>query len=292
MEGTLALPDKDLMAAIAVTRFGLGGMPGELDAVRGDPQGFLKSQIRKEGADQPPGNLPNSMTRLTEFHEYQVERQQQRRALASNPDMAKKAIDGAIKKEAAGVQEDFQAKSTLAMTTQAAFRERWTAFWCDHFTVSAVKLASANQAGPFEREAIRPHVFGRFEDMLVASSTHPGMLVYLDQAQSIGPNSQAAVQARFRPDPPCNTGAGPGLNENLAREIMELHSVGLGRRLHSGRRHRIRPGDDRPVGRHAAGRQLCQPSGSSIAARHSRAGTPAPSWARPTPSMASTNRSP
>jgi uncharacterized protein (DUF1800 family) len=227
MEETLALPDKDLMAAIAVTRFGLGALPGELDAARANPQGFLKDQIRKEGADQPPGNLPSSLVRLTEFREYQTERQQQKQMLARNPDMAKQAIAGAIKKEAAGVQEEFEAKSALAMTTQAAFRERWTAFWCDHFTVSAVKLASANQAGPFEREAIRPHVFGHFEAMLVASSTHPGMLLYLDQAQSIGPNSQMAQQAKFRPAA-FRQAQGQGLNENLAREIMELHSVGLG----------------------------------------------------------------
>src|SRR4051812_41727348 len=216
MEETLALPEKDLMAAIAATRFGLGAMPGELDAARSDPQGFLKAQIRKEGADQPPGNLPTSLERLGDFREYQSERQQQKQAMARNPEMAQQAITGVIRKEAAGVQEEFQAKSTLAMTTPAAFRERWTAFWCDHFTVSAVKLVSANQAGPFEREAIRPHLFGNFEGKPVGSSTHPGMLLYLDQAPSNGPNSQAAQQGRFRPAA-FKQVQGQGLNENLAR---------------------------------------------------------------------------
>ncbi len=226
----MAIPDKDLMAAIAVTRFGLGAMPGELEAAKADPRGFLKSQIRREGADQPAGPLPSGYERLTEFREYQRERQEERQMLARNPEKAQQAIAGGIKKVADGVQEEFLARAQLAMTTQAAFRERWTAFWGDHFTVSAVKGASANQSGPFEREAIRPHVFGRFEDMLIASSTHPGMLLYLDQAQSIGPNSQQANQAKLRPALYRNAAARPpaGLNENLAREIMELHSVGLG----------------------------------------------------------------
>ncbi|MEO8812411.1 MAG: DUF1800 family protein, partial [Caulobacteraceae bacterium] len=103
---------------------------------------------------------------------------------------------------------------------EAGFRERWTLFWANHFTVSANKLATATLVGPFEQEAIRPRVFGRFEDLLVASSSHPAMLIYLDQARSIGPGSQAAAfQAR--------NGKHAGLNENLAREIMELHTVGV-----------------------------------------------------------------
>jgi len=226
----LALPDNNLMAAIAATRFGLGAMPGEIEATRSDPQGFLKAQIRRQGADQPPGPLPSGYERLTEFRDYQRERQEERQMLAKNPEKAQATLAAGIKKEANGVQEEFLARSQLAMTTQAAFRERWTAFWADHFTVSAVKGASANQSGPFEREAIRPHVFGRFEDMLIASSMHPGMLLYLDQAQSVGPNSQQVQQSRLRPAAFRSATARPqaGLNENLAREIMELHSVGLG----------------------------------------------------------------
>src|SRR5436190_4585145 len=227
-----------MMAAIAVTRFGLGARPGELDAVRGDPKGFLKSQIRKEGADQPPGVLPSSSERLADFREYQDVLQAQRRAPAAagapvmDPKMAAQAITGMVRKDAIGVAEEFTARASLAITTPAAFRERWCAFWCDHFTVSAIKQASANQAGPFEREAIRPHVFGNFEDMLLASASHPGMLLYLDQAQSVGPNSPLAQRARLRPV--ALERRQQGLNENLAREIMELHSVGLGARYTQG----------------------------------------------------------
>jgi uncharacterized protein (DUF1800 family) len=75
--------------------------------------------------------------------------------------------------------------------------------------------------GPFENEAIRPRVFGRFEDLLIASSAHPAMLSYLDQYQSIGPDSPAAQFLAKR------QGRKSGLNENLAREILELHTVGV-----------------------------------------------------------------
>jgi uncharacterized protein (DUF1800 family) len=115
---------------------------------------------------------------------------------------------------------DFLARAQLGADTDAGFRERWALFFANHFTVSATKQVTSAVIGPFEREAIRPHVFGRFEDLLVASSTHPAMLTYLDQAQSIGPGSPAArYQSR--------KGRRTGLNENLAREILELHTVGV-----------------------------------------------------------------
>src|SRR6476469_6801744 len=99
-----------MMAAIAVTRFGLGARPGELDAVRSDPKGFLKSQIRKEGADQPPGPLPTSAERLADFREYQRVLQAQRRepqpaagGAVQDPKMAAAAIVGEVRKDAIGV---------------------------------------------------------------------------------------------------------------------------------------------------------------------------------------------
>ena len=113
-----------------------------------------------------------------------------------------------------GAGQEFLARAALASQTEAAFRERWALFWFNHFTVGQKNLQTVVLVGPFEREAIRPHVFGRFEDLLVASSTHPGMLMYLDQARSAGPNSLAGQRRQM------------GLNENLAREILELHTVG------------------------------------------------------------------
>jgi uncharacterized protein (DUF1800 family) len=115
---------------------------------------------------------------------------------------------------------DFMARVRLGVSTDQDFAERWTLLFANHFTVSAVKVATATLVGPFEQEVIRPNAFGRFEDMLVASSQHPAMLLYLDQAQSVGPDSPAALRA-------AGAGRKVGLNENLAREIMELHTVGL-----------------------------------------------------------------
>ncbi|HEY4030247.1 MAG TPA: DUF1800 family protein [Caulobacteraceae bacterium] len=200
----------DLAAAIAVTRFGLGARPGEIEAASTDPKGFLKAQIRPEGADQPEGRLAPSSQNIAVFQGLRRER----RELKGDADAAKqlKQVQGEIRSIA--IQE-MAARGRLAAATPASFRERWTLFWANHFTVSATKGQVAPICGSFEREAIRPHVFGRFEDMLVASSRHPAMLLYLDQAASAGPNSQAGERRKA------------GLNENLAREIMELHTVGV-----------------------------------------------------------------
>ena len=95
-------------------------------------------------------------------------------------------------------------------------------FWANHFAVSVDKGPVAAYAGAFERDAIRPHVLGRFEDMLVAVERHPAMQLFLDQTRSVGPDSMAAMRAEER-----NPEQKRGLNENLAREIMELHTLGV-----------------------------------------------------------------
>jgi uncharacterized protein (DUF1800 family) len=209
--------DRDLAAAIAVTRFGLGAKPGQLMVVRDDPQAWLESQIRPAtGADQPTEGAATSTERILEFRQYQRERQAARADGAEKFDPVKFAAK-LIRDDTAA---DFLARVKLATSTDNDFRERWALFWCNHFTVSATKLQTATVVGPFEQEAIRPHVFARFEDMLVASSSHPAMLLYLDQAQSIGPDTMAAAFMS-------RGGKKAGLNENLAREIMELHTVGV-----------------------------------------------------------------
>ncbi len=95
-------------------------------------------------------------------------------------------------------------------------------FWANHFAVSIEKPAIADLAGAFEFEAIRPNILGNFKDLLFAVEQHPAMLLYLDQAKSIGPNSKAGSRsAEKQPDKK------RGLNENLAREILELHTLGV-----------------------------------------------------------------
>ena len=205
----MAAGDSGLKAAIAVTRFGLGARPGEIEDARSDPRAWLEAQIRRGGADQPQGAAPFPSTGegLAELQQYRDEIKQ----AGADPAMRKQALQP-LKLE---VVDEALARAQLGATTPAGFRERWSLFWANHFTVSAKNVQMVTAVGPFEREAIRPHVFGRFQDLLLASTRHPGMLLYLDQAQSLGPDSMAAARR----------GAG-GLNENLAREILELHTLG------------------------------------------------------------------
>jgi uncharacterized protein (DUF1800 family) len=119
------------------------------------------------------------------------------------------------------IQKTYRAEALArlqrAVIADCGFTERLVAFWSNHFCISANKGELARMwAGSFEREAIRPHVLGRFGDMLKAVEQHPAMLFFLDNQQSLGPDSRAG-QNRKR-----------GLNENLAREIMELHTLGVG----------------------------------------------------------------
>jgi uncharacterized protein (DUF1800 family) len=118
------------------------------------------------------------------------------------------------------IQKTFRAEALArvqrASLCECGFAERLVVFWSNHFCISATKGGLARMwAGSFEREAIRPHVFGRFADMLMAVEQHPAMLFFLDNQQSLGPDSRAGIN-RHR-----------GLNENLAREIMELHTLGV-----------------------------------------------------------------
>ncbi|WP_293482365.1 DUF1800 domain-containing protein [Phenylobacterium sp.] len=214
----MAANPRELDAAIAVTRFGLGAQPGEIAAARPDPRGWLKAQIRPSGAETFDTGGETSAVRLAEFRAYRRARVMAESADGGGADPAE-AVRRFVRENAVG---DVQNRIRLALQSPAGFRERWALFWANHFTVSAVRIQVATLVGPYENEAIRPRVFGRFADLLAAAETHPAMLLYLDQAQSVGPNSRAA-RVRNR----AGAGRPAGLNENLAREILELHTVGI-----------------------------------------------------------------
>lgn len=217
-ERRLSLPAKDLMAAVAVTRFGLGARPGEIEAAKADPQGWLTAQVRRDGADLPQSDGETAAQRFAWMRDFQEQRRMERQRKDGETPQNGAAFMDAQRQLRERVNGDFLARAQLGASTPAGFRERWVLFWANHFTVSSTTQITSVLIGPFEREAIRPHVFGRFEDLLVASSTHPAMLTYLDQAQSVGPGSMVVSRRR--------QGRG-GLNENLAREILELHTVGV-----------------------------------------------------------------
>ncbi len=201
---------------IAANRFGLGARPGDLSVIGSDPRGWLKSQLEKSAS--PATDLPSSAEGLKAFFE-RAEKLKESKALAAskgNPD----AVTDLGKMLGQGLREfyidEVVFRTRTAVTTDTPFLERLVQFWSNHFTVSAKgKLITVPTVGAFEREAIRPHVTGRFIDMLMAVEKHPAMLTYLDNYLSFGPNSRVGRRQDR------------GLNENLGREIMELHTVGV-----------------------------------------------------------------
>lgn len=210
-----------LMGAIAATRFGLGARPGEINDAASDPRAWLKAQIRPDAALIPPGELMSSKQVLEArvdglLGQRRSGEEDKVRPSANPAEEVQKAVLQQVQREAReGLQKEIEARSRHAAITPDPFAERWVRFWSNHFTVAARNAQMIGLVGPFEREAIRPHVFGRFETLLAASSFHPAMLTYLDAARSVGPSTVAARQRDV------------GLNENLAREILELHTMGV-----------------------------------------------------------------
>lgn len=193
-------------AFIAVTRFGLGAKPGELERVSRNPDQWLTAQI--VAAPPLPAalyGLPPASDSLIKFFEAR------RLGVKETRRMARRELRQVFRTEV-------DARTWAMIRTDTPLVERMTQFWANHFTVSAKRFFVAPIAGAFEREVIRPHVFGRFEDLLLAAIGHPAMLMYLDNVRSIGPNSWIARRRRRRRR---------GLNENLAREVLELHTLGV-----------------------------------------------------------------
>ena len=219
-------------SAIALNRFGLGARSGE--PVPGDGKASLLNQFARF-EPRPPAiaAVPPRREIVGQLADYLAEarmgRQNRRQASPKGavatdqqgdgiPDSAKRFLRR-------GIRDDYLvmvgARLSSALTTNSPFVERLVHFWANHFAVSADKLPVVPMAGLLEFEAIRPRVLGKFSDMLLAVEQHPTMLIYLDQAQSIGPDSRAGrfIAGRGRQK--------RGLNENLAREILELHTLGV-----------------------------------------------------------------
>jgi uncharacterized protein (DUF1800 family) len=230
-------------AAIAANRFGFGARPGDLARLGSSARAALLAQVDGGPPLLSDPALPSSralLARAAELREAPRPAQGKRddaangagagsagNANATGATAATPPADQAVK-IAKLVRETFQpayvadvaARTRLAITTDRDFLERLVHFWSNHFAVSVDKAAVLGLPGTMEREAIRPHVLGNFADMLVAVEQHPAMLLYLDNQQSLGPNSQAAKLASRR-------GRDIGLNENLGREILELHTLGV-----------------------------------------------------------------
>jgi uncharacterized protein (DUF1800 family) len=204
-----------LPASIALNRFGLGARPDEPPP--SDPAGWLLDQLQRyEPMPAVWAAQPRSEAALAQLVDEQ-------RLARTQPDaQQRQAAQQSYRRAArecyvAGVGARVQS----ALQTSTPFVERLVHFWSNHFAVSIDKGRVVGLAPAFEADAIRPHVLGRFEDLLLAAVRHPAMLVFLDQAQSIGPDSPAAMRTAD------GERRARGINENLAREIMELHTLGV-----------------------------------------------------------------
>ncbi|MBS0245272.1 MAG: DUF1800 family protein [Proteobacteria bacterium] len=233
--------DPKSQTATALHRFGLGPKPGALDAFANDPRGALIADLSKPGAGQIVNDdLMTTAEALRAAYDFRqekkaarlarrVEEEQDRAArnamakagagAAAPPPNGTPAMDQKPKQQPGVPQQIFldeaRARLDAALNADVGFAERLVWFWSNHFCISADKGVTRPICGAFEREAIRPHIAGKFADMLLAVEQHPAMLFYLDNTASIGPNSFAGKRR------------GKGLNENLAREIMELHTLGV-----------------------------------------------------------------
>jgi uncharacterized protein (DUF1800 family) len=203
-------------AAIAANRFGFGARPGELAALGSDARDGLLSQLAG-GAPLLREQLPASKDLLAQII---AQREQLRDRQGGQQPNAIDAVKALRDVYQPAYLADVLARFRAVVTSQRSFVERLVHFWSNHFAVSVDKVQVLGLAGAMEREAIRPHVLGNFSDMLLAVEQHPAMLLYLDNQHSMGPNSQAARIAGQR-------GRYVGLNENLGREILELHTLGV-----------------------------------------------------------------
>jgi uncharacterized protein (DUF1800 family) len=236
--------DRQREAALALHRFGLGPKRNSIAEIASDPRGALLAEIERPGVGRinNPDLLGASAAARSAFEARSERRAQtimaQRaqkeserlaaqsgvQALGMSDELAGKAAaakaadaaladQGVTERERQNFLKEVKARLDAAFDADIGFAERLVWFWSNHFCVSTFTVY--NMAAGYEREAIRPHVLGRFADMLLAAEGHPAMLIYLDNNISMGANSVAGIN-RTR-----------GLNENLAREILELHTLGV-----------------------------------------------------------------
>jgi uncharacterized protein (DUF1800 family) len=226
--------DKIREAAFALHRFGLGPRPGSIAAIAADPRGALLAELDRPGAGRidDPRLLTSTQAARAAFEARSARQAQQivaerakkqaeqaqAKAMAMGEEMKPEAAKPAMPEPGPTIErqnflKEVRARMDAALVPEIGFAERLVWFWSNHFCVSGFVVP--NLAGGYEREAIRPYILGRFVDMLLAVEGHPAMLAYLNNNVSIGPNSVAGIN-RAR-----------GLNENLAREILELHTLGV-----------------------------------------------------------------
>ncbi|MGL5363102.1 MAG: DUF1800 domain-containing protein [Bosea sp. (in: a-proteobacteria)] len=247
----MATPRDPALTTLALHRFGLGARPGDLARIGADARDLFIDEVKQKRVVTPQGiEFQGVATLGPAFQNFQEKERLERETRRAPPrtDMAaaraasRTVIEQPAQQAMMGqgmmgqpmanpaaqpmrdmpplpqrvYREEVVARVRAGLEPLGGFPERLVHFWSNHFCVSTNKGTFVRAAaGAFEREAIRPHVLGRFADMLLAVESHPAMLFFLDNQQSIGPGSRAGQRR------------GRGLNENLAREILELHTLGV-----------------------------------------------------------------
>ena len=199
----------------ALNRLAFGPRPGDLERVNQiGVERYIREQLDPQSIPVPPdltqrvGALRTlQMTPVELFVTFQLPVQQ-----AKGDTDAQKA---ARQRSQVILQEAVEGRLMRAIYGPRQLQEVMTAFWFNHFNVFAGKGLCHLWIGAYEQEAIRPHTMGRFRTLLGATAKHPAMLFYLDNWQNSAPNS-GARRAKFE-----------GINENYAREVMELHTLGV-----------------------------------------------------------------
>jgi len=212
----------NIEAVIAVNRFGLGARSGELTRAEPDPKAYLLEQL--QGPSSQPAyirDLPRSDKILAEVLRIRKEQRALKKKASGEP------IPESMKMYGSTVRrfyvDQVGARFRNCVQTDYPFHERLVHFWSNHFAVSADKQPVSAVAGAFENEVIRPNLGGKFIDLLLAAEKHPAMILYLDNEKSVGPNSDFAKSGKRRR----KKKRPADINENLAREILELHTLGV-----------------------------------------------------------------
>ena len=178
---------------IAFQRFGFGARPGGPARIGSDPQAAIVAEVKTRNI---------ALINDPELPNYRTACSQSQMDFSRAEDIRRKELGARIDKH---------------MSVEIGFVERLVVFWANHFSMTVNKSGAVRGTlGQWERDVVRANVLGNFADMLHGTIEHPAMLSYLDNADSIGPNSQAGQQW------------GAGFNENLAREVLELHTLGSG----------------------------------------------------------------
>jgi uncharacterized protein (DUF1800 family) len=219
-------------AFVALNRFGLGARPGDAAAIGDDPKAWVMQQLAR-GTCDPVAGVSSTQVRFRQVDIFFKAKAEADKAEAAaleaiargdktappppvlHPDGIDHPKTPLDMPPGRFLENDCSRRAEQMVASDTPVIERLAAFWSNHFSVTNLRGEIAVTAVPYENEAIRPHLFGTFGDMLFATATHPAMLLYLDAATSVGPDS------------PDGRAHHQSVNENFGREVMELHTLGV-----------------------------------------------------------------